>query len=200
MKSQLKIFCLLLLSVNVFSQTTSAVYEGPFEDIKMAAQRSNRLIFIDFSSETCATCVKMNKQIYSDKTISEKLNTYFLVYKISHDEPEGKALTKKFKIEEYPAFLILDAKENVSATIKGMHTNKAFYKKLEKIKPNTVEINKSKPITTPKPQVKTETNEPTEKSLKTSKKDKKQKEEKAKVEPKPAAETIKTKKKKALFF
>jgi thioredoxin-related protein len=131
----LNLIVFLLVSYWGFGQNTAltAFYEGPIEDVLIEAKRSKRPVFLDFTSKNCAHCLKMQKEVFANATVANKLNVGFLAYKVDLDEPEGKILAQKYNVQEYPSFLVLAAQGSQIGSIKGFWTAAQFLKELNKI-------------------------------------------------------------------
>ncbi len=130
----LKLF-LVILSFSAFSQNINitSLYEGPFDDVLNEARRLKKPIFIDFTSANCKHCVKMEKEILANITIAENLNNNFIGYKVDLEEIEGKNMAKKYGINEFPAYIILDSNHKNLGTIKGFYQAKQFIKEINKL-------------------------------------------------------------------
>lgn len=128
-------FFLVIFSFTAFSQNTNitSLYEGPFDDVLNEAIRLKKPIFIDFTSANCKHCIKMEKEILANTTISENLNNNFIGYKVDLEEIEGKSLVKKYGINEFPAYVILDSNHKNLGTIKGFYQAKQFIKEINKL-------------------------------------------------------------------
>jgi thioredoxin-related protein len=132
------IFILLVWIGVIFSSFSQNInitsfYEGPFEDVLNEAKRLKKPIFMDFTSNTCKHCIKMEKEILANPTIADNLNNNFIGYKVDLEDKEGKALVKKYQIEDFPAYLILDYNLQNKGTIKGFYLAKQFIKEINKM-------------------------------------------------------------------
>lgn len=141
---------IISLFISSLAQNTAitAFYEGPFADVQNAAKRDKKYIFIDFTSNSCAHCIKMQKETFANKEIAEQLNHDFIAYKVDINEQDGKDLAKKYDIKEYPSFVILDQNTKALATIKGYYKAPQFLKEIHKIagqnKPKAIETKKKR--------------------------------------------------------
>lgn len=135
----MKIIFLLLFTILIkfvgFSQNTNitSFYEGPFEDVLNESKRTKKPIFLDFTSKTCKHCLKMTREIFANQSIAENLNNNFIGYKVDIEGDEGKAIVQKYNINEFPTFIVLDAKANTIGKIQGLYQANQFIKELNKL-------------------------------------------------------------------
>ncbi len=74
------------------------------------AQKSNKLVFIDFYTDWCGYCKELNKETFTDQNVKEKFTQKYVLVKINGDiYPD---LTSKYKVYGYPTLVILDANGN----------------------------------------------------------------------------------------
>jgi thioredoxin-related protein len=135
MKCPKILYLFLLISINSFAQNINitSFYEGPFEDVLRESKRINKPIFLDFTSNNCKHCLKMEKETFTNTSIAQNLNNNFIAYKVDLEDIEGKNIAQKYKIVDFPSYLILDQSSNKLGTIKGFYLANDFKKALDKI-------------------------------------------------------------------
>ena len=74
------------------------------------AQKSNKLVFIDFYADWCGYCKELNKETFTDQKVKEKFAQKYVLVKINGDLYPN--LTSKYKVYGYPTLIILDANGN----------------------------------------------------------------------------------------
>jgi thioredoxin 1 len=74
------------------------------------AQKSNKLVFIDFYTDWCSYCKELNKETFTDQNVKEKFAQKYVIVKINGDTYPD--LTSKYKVYGYPTLVILDANGN----------------------------------------------------------------------------------------
>lgn len=134
--NRITIFILLLIAnQNIFGQNINitSFYEGPFEDVVKEAKRTQKPILLDFTAKWCKHCMKMETEVFANAEIAEKLNSEFIAYKVDIDEADGKEISNKYLVKEYPTYLILDPTTQKSEKIKGFYTAPKFKKEIDKI-------------------------------------------------------------------
>ena len=86
------------------------------EGLKLA-KKEKKPVFVEFFTNWCKFCKKMEKETYSDKTISEYLSEHFIMVKVNAeskntvDTPDGslseRQLARSFSVRGYPALWFL---------------------------------------------------------------------------------------------
>ncbi len=102
-----KIFTILLfIKANVFSQKLTIV-DQDYAKAKAIALRDNKLILIDFYTTWCAPCKKLDKLIFQNDTLQQKLAKDFILLKYDAEKDSVFNLSKKHHIVSYPTGIIL---------------------------------------------------------------------------------------------
>jgi len=84
-------------------QTIPFLYD--YSKAMNVAKQLNKPLFVDFETDWCDPCAKMNKWVYTaDDVVALAANCVFLKV----DGTEHPDLVKKFRIEAYPTMIILD--------------------------------------------------------------------------------------------
>ncbi len=131
------------------AELSKSVPKGWGEDFaagKAEAEKSGKLILMAFSgSDWCGWCVKMEKEIYSDKKFISGAKKKFVLLMI--DNPKDKSilsavakkqnseLTKKYRISGYPSTVIVDASGKEVKRFGGYQKGgpEGFLKSLEEV-------------------------------------------------------------------
>lgn len=79
-----------------------------FADVIQAAQKAKKPIFLDLYADWCTPCKKLEKQTFSHPTIHPILSKYIVV-KFNIDQPEGRRLSRLFRVRFYPTTLMLNS-------------------------------------------------------------------------------------------
>lgn len=138
---------LLLIFVGIFSLSLTAFAQGRKEQtkqlgthfselslpeaIKKAGKKGPNRIFVDCYTKWCAPCRMMSQTVFPQKEVGDFLNSNFINLKIDLEEGAGIEIAKKYGVEAFPTFLILDASGNEIGRIVGGGDAAVF---LEKIK------------------------------------------------------------------
>ncbi|MBN1549436.1 sulfite exporter TauE/SafE family protein [Candidatus Babeliales bacterium] len=112
---------LIVSSVIVGLHAVQAYYTPDFQDMfwitsyeqgLKKAQQENKLIFVDFWSETCSICTAINKGLLADPSVRSALSS-FVPVKIDLNDAYNKHLQKKYAIKGLPYFLLIDTQETI---------------------------------------------------------------------------------------
>lgn len=108
-----------------------------FEDLnlKMAlakAKRMQKMLFIDGYTAWCGPCKRMAENVFPQEVVGDYMNPKFICVKYDLERGEGLELAKKYKIQAYPTFLIMDGDGNLLHTLVGGDNAERFIERMEK--------------------------------------------------------------------
>jgi len=87
-----------------------------------SAQKASQPVFIDFYTDWCGPCRRMDKDVFTDGRVSDFFNQSFLNLKVNAEKGEGIALARKFNVGAYPTMIFLNGKGVEKERIVGMAT------------------------------------------------------------------------------
>src|SRR5699024_3780891 len=99
--------------------------------ISSEAREKEKLIFIDFYTDWCAPCKKMDKEVFTNTEVSDIINKNFISVKINAEKKGGVDLAKKYGVSAYPYFLILKSDLSVKGHILGASSAELFLDKIQ---------------------------------------------------------------------
>lgn len=90
-------------------------WENNLETAIKYSKESNKKIFIDITGDFCSICKLIEKNIISDKKVSEYLEKTFINLKINScvNKDDYETLRSKFQIMGVPTLLIIDSESNL---------------------------------------------------------------------------------------
>jgi thioredoxin-related protein len=105
---------LILVLVILFSQFTYAVNfvfvdsQEKWEEVTERSKREDKLIFLEFYGESCEPCMEMDKNTFTDLSLSVFLNKAFVSVRIDVSADFGMEMLAEFEATNIPVFFILD--------------------------------------------------------------------------------------------
>lgn len=97
-----------------------------------AAKKANKPIMIDFYTDWCGWCKKLDKDTYTDARVIELLKD-FVPLKLNA-EKNGRQLAQRYRVQGYPTILFVTADGQVLDRIGGYLPPKPFAQNLERIR------------------------------------------------------------------
>ncbi|HEY9257433.1 thioredoxin family protein [Chitinophaga sp.] len=92
---------------------------GTWAEVKAAAEKEHKLIFVDFYTTWCGPCKFMANEVFPLKQIGDFYNQHFISVKIDAEKGEGPALAKKYSVGGYPTLIFTNPKEEVVYRVMG---------------------------------------------------------------------------------
>ncbi|MHC1780949.1 MAG: thioredoxin family protein [Bacteroidales bacterium] len=126
----------LMLAI-LFTSMVASAQGINFQDLTLdqaiaKAKSENKFVFIDTYTDWCGPCKMMDKEIYPMKEMGDYFNPKFVSVKFNAEKgEEGPAVKKKFGINAYPTFVILDGDGNLLHMFAGGILSLAFIDKVE---------------------------------------------------------------------
>lgn len=98
-----------------FAQNSGGIEfsHGNWEEIKAAAKKEKKLIFIDCYTSWCGPCKRLSKEIFTQAKVGDFFNQNFISYKVDMEKGIGVEMNKKYHVGAYPTLLWLDHKGNM---------------------------------------------------------------------------------------
>ncbi len=97
-----------------------------------AARKANKPIMIDFYTDWCGWCKKLDKDTYSDDRVADLLKKNFVALKLNA-EKNGRQLAQRYKVQGYPTILFVNAEGQVIDRIGGYKPPRPFADDLQRI-------------------------------------------------------------------
>lgn len=96
-----------------------------------AAQAEKKLVFVDCYTSWCGPCKRMSNEEFVKPEAGNYFNPKYVCIKIDMEKGEGPAVGKKFSVEAYPTFLILNADGTLRGRCVGSATIEQFIDRVE---------------------------------------------------------------------
>jgi thiol:disulfide interchange protein len=123
----------ILCSYNSFKKTGNSTegilfFKGTWTDALKKAKKENKMIFLDAYANWCGPCKKMKSNTFSDKSVADFYNKYFINVAKDMENGEGKSLAKIFEVEAYPTLIFLNSNGFIIEKTLGFKDPGAFLK------------------------------------------------------------------------
>ncbi len=85
--------------------------EGTWADILAKSKKEHKPIFLDASTSWCGWCKRLKATTFVDKDVANFFNKNYINYEIDAEHGEGLTLSKKYRINNFPTLVFIDANE-----------------------------------------------------------------------------------------
>lgn len=100
---------MLICAISSFTFAGEIEWENSLRKGEVRAQEENKPIMVDFYTDWCGWCKKLDEDTYSDPTVQE-LAANFVCVKVDGDKYPGDV--SKYGIDGYPTIVFLDSAGN----------------------------------------------------------------------------------------
>jgi thioredoxin-related protein len=122
----------LLLSGFVRADTVQ--WQQDYDKALASARESKKLVVVDLYTDWCGWCKKLDKDVYANAIVSERLSKNFVTVKINPEKSSRAAqLAKQFGTRGYPHIVFVNADGKKIGEIGGYVPADEFLKKLDKV-------------------------------------------------------------------
>jgi len=112
-----------------------AWFSGSYEELLAQAQTSKRIVFIEFWTEWCPFCTKLEKVTLSSTSVQSALED-MLCYSVDANSKQGKTLARRFQARGSPTLVFLDPDGKLRDQLTGYIAPEPFLAELRRIKKN----------------------------------------------------------------
>lgn len=109
-----------------FSQQSIKFEDSDFATILAKAKTEKKLVFLDAYAAWCGPCKLMEKNIFTDKAVSDFYNQNFINAHFDMEKGEGPSLAAKYGIRSYPTLLFLNGEGEIVGKELGYIQTKEF--------------------------------------------------------------------------
>ena len=125
----------LALPLLAFAQNASEgvqfIENQSFDQVLAKAKAEGKQVFIDCYTSWCGPCKMMATKEFPKKVMGDYFNPKYVSAKFDMEKGEGVQLAKKFDVNAYPTFLILDADGTLIDRIVGGTPAEEFIEKMK---------------------------------------------------------------------
>lgn len=133
---------LLLAAAVVSANAVGIKWAKAYDNAKAESKATGRLIMIDFYTDWCGWCKKLDADTYPAPEVVAQSEKFVPIKLDAEKDKEGVRLAKKFKVTGYPTVLFIDADENLAYKIVGYAPAKPFSESMSKA--STIREDKAK--------------------------------------------------------
>jgi thiol-disulfide isomerase/thioredoxin len=104
-----------------------------FADVLAKSKESGKPVFIDFTTEWCGWCRKLEADTYSQASVGEAMKAFVNVM-VDAEKGEGPAIAKRYGVTGFPTLVIVDAEGGEIDRISGYRPPEPFLKEIARIR------------------------------------------------------------------
>ncbi len=111
---------ILCFSSSIFAQENEIQFQkSDFKSFQLQNNKDKTFYFVDFYTDWCGYCKKLDQTTFKDPKVVELMNTYFNAYKLNAESTEGRPVAKALGVRGYPTMVIFNAEGEPVETIGG---------------------------------------------------------------------------------
>lgn len=104
----MKKLLIFLFPISVFAQEGIQFQSMSWDEALAAAQKSNKLIFMDAYTTWCGPCKALEKYTFTDPSVGTLFNASFINVRFDMEQYPGLELAEKYDVTIYPTLLFIN--------------------------------------------------------------------------------------------
>ena len=129
-----RIIAFLFVAVMVITAGAQTNFrEITYNDALAAAKTEGKFVFIDFMTDWCGPCKMMARDVFPQEKLGKYMNDHFVSIKINAEKGEGIELSKTYKVNAYPTFIVIDANKKEFGRVVGGRSAAEFEEEMERL-------------------------------------------------------------------
>lgn len=108
-------------------------FEGTFEELLAESAKSEKIIFLDFWTDWCGWCKKLDQTTFSDDRVVEEMGDV-LCYSVDAESESGRPIAERFRVQGFPTLLLLDPDGSPRDNIGGYLNPEQFIKEIRRVR------------------------------------------------------------------
>lgn len=104
----MKKLLIFLFPIYVFAQGGIQFQSMSWDEALAAAQKSNKLIFMDAYTTWCGPCKALEKYTFTDPSVGDLFNESFINVRFDMEQYPGLELAEKYEVNLYPTLLFIN--------------------------------------------------------------------------------------------
>ncbi|MEG1794464.1 MAG: thioredoxin family protein [Rikenellaceae bacterium] len=135
MKKVLLFMMAMIIATGAVSAQEKGVkwQQGTLQQAITKAASEKKLVFVDCFAVWCGPCKQMSNVEFKKEAAGKYFNSKFVSIAIDMEKGEGPAIAKKYGVNAYPTFLILNGTGKVLGTVVGGDDIDSFIKKVNAV-------------------------------------------------------------------
>jgi len=107
-------------------------FQGTYEAALSKAAEEDRLVFIDFWTDWCVWCKRLDADVFSQDTVAQAMSEIVCVSMDAESEA-GAPVAKRFNVKAFPTLVLLNSDGSVRDMIAGYLPPEEFIAEIERI-------------------------------------------------------------------
>jgi thioredoxin-related protein len=125
------------LVIGASAYAESVTWLSDYDKAVAAAKKDSKLVLVDVYTDWCGWCKKLDKDVYADPKVSDKLTKGFVAVKINPEKSSrAEELARQFGTKGYPHIVFVNGDGKKIGEIGGYVPADEFLKQLDKVAGN----------------------------------------------------------------